>query len=100
MEKHKIEEEEEQIRIQMEIECKIEQDDIAFKIDYYDVRLDKFEGSLGVLEGHQISQSTSDNDSETTLKLEKIEKSFEYADPVDFFIDKYPFMREAYDLAR
>ena len=92
----------ETVRLRMEEELMLVRDseyEVSFTIEVIEVGVEVFQGSLGVLEGHQID-SKNDSQNDIEQKLERITNSFSYADSVDFYCDKYPFLKEAYENAR
>lgn len=53
---------------------------------------------MTILDNHYYASESSTMPMDATL--ERISKSFTYEDPVDFYCEKFPFMREAYRLAK
>ncbi|KAL4506230.1 hypothetical protein ABPG73_016964 [Tetrahymena malaccensis] len=75
------------------------EEEVSFQFEIIDVQIGVYQGNLNILEDH-IQQSSTFANTEIQTKIEKINSSFFYADPVDFYCEKYPFMREAYELAK
>lgn len=76
-------------------------EEMVFQFETFEIDIEEYTDRMNILDNHYCeSPQHSTAPSSPNAALERINKSFTYEDPVDFYCEKFPFMREAYRLAK